>query len=58
MKIQSETHDSIEDARAALGLYKKYLELETKGILKTSLEEMYAVGKSMHWKVPGDEDIL
>lgn len=58
LKIQSETHDSIEDARAALGLYKKYLELEAKGELKTSLEEMYTAGKSLHWKVPGDEDIL
>ncbi|XP_073976255.1 PAN2-PAN3 deadenylation complex catalytic subunit PAN2 isoform X2 [Rhodnius prolixus] len=55
IKIQSETHDSIEDARAALRLYKKYLELEAQGILQSSLEEMYTVGKSLHWKVPGVE---
>ncbi|CAH1395057.1 unnamed protein product [Nezara viridula] len=57
LKIQSETHDSIEDARAALGLYKKYLELEAQGILRSSLEEMYSAGKAMHWKVPGDNEL-
>ncbi|XP_014242212.1 PAN2-PAN3 deadenylation complex catalytic subunit PAN2 isoform X2 [Cimex lectularius] len=56
IKIQAGTHDSIEDARAALQLYKKYLQLESQGILKSSLEEMYSVGKSLHWKVPGVDD--
>ncbi|XP_022189319.2 PAN2-PAN3 deadenylation complex catalytic subunit PAN2 [Nilaparvata lugens] len=53
MKIQSETHDSIEDARAALQLYELYQKLEAEGKVKSSLEEMYKVGKSVQWKVPG-----
>lgn len=56
MKIQSETHDSIEDARTALRLYKKYLELsegkETE--FQNVLREMYEKAKSLEWKVPGD----
>lgn len=53
MKIQSETHDSIEDARAALQLYELYQKLEAEGKVQSSLEEMYKVGKSVQWKVPG-----
>ncbi|XP_014488070.1 PREDICTED: PAB-dependent poly(A)-specific ribonuclease subunit PAN2 isoform X2 [Dinoponera quadriceps] len=51
-KIQSETHDSAEDARAALELYRKYKELEDSGQLAETLKELYEVGTQLQWKVP------
>ncbi|CAG7687316.1 unnamed protein product [Allacma fusca] len=51
MNIQTEVHDSLEDARAALYLYRKYEELKKKGKLEKSLEEMYEKGKKLNWKV-------
>ena len=58
MKIQSATHDSIEDARAALQLYKKYQDMCKEGmdVVRTKLREMYAKGREMQWKVPLDEE--
>lgn len=56
LKIQSETHDSIEDAKTAFQLYKKYVELKQKGELTKALKELYDVGRTLQWKVPGIDD--
>ena len=57
LKIQSTTHDSIEDARASLALYHEYLRMTREGVdIKELLSKMYQVGKKLNWKVPGDKD--
>lgn len=43
--IQTDTHDSIEDARSALLLYKMFQEYEEQGIFDEKLEELYRIGK-------------
>lgn len=43
--IQMETHDSIEDARSALMLYKAYHEFEEQNIFDEKLEELYREGR-------------
>ncbi|KAI9336523.1 ubiquitin carboxyl-terminal hydrolase-domain-containing protein [Obelidium mucronatum] len=50
--IQQDTHDSIEDARAALLLYKKYLALTKEGIFEEVLEDIYEEGRRCNFKPP------
>lgn len=45
VNIQTDTHDSIEDALSALRLYKAYHEFETEGTFDQKLEELYKDGK-------------
>ncbi|KAL8812238.1 MAG: hypothetical protein Q9200_001179 [Gallowayella weberi] len=50
--IQSETHDSIEDAFTALKLWRKYQEFENAGILEKMIDEIYTTGRKLNYKVP------
>ena len=43
--IQTDTHDSIEDARSALLLFKMFQEFEEQGVFDEKLEELYRIGK-------------
>ncbi|KAF4826097.1 PAN2-PAN3 deadenylation complex catalytic subunit PAN2 [Colletotrichum siamense] len=50
--IQLETHDSIEDARTALKLYRKYLEFDDAGVLEPMLQDIYRAGRENNFKPP------
>ena len=43
--IQTETHDSIEDARCALELYNVHLDFLSEGTFDQKLDELYKAGK-------------
>lgn len=50
-KIQDEIHDSIEDAKTALDLYKYYMEVKEKGEdeLTAKIQEIYDYGAASSW---------
>ena len=50
--IQSQTHDSIEDAFTALRLWKKYEEFQDAGIVEKMIDEIYDSGRKLKYKVP------
>ncbi|KAI0350212.1 hypothetical protein OH77DRAFT_1431210 [Trametes cingulata] len=50
--IQTDTHDSIEDALSALKLYKVHLQLEAEGTFDKKLEELYREGRQYNFKPP------
>lgn len=54
LKIQSVTHDSTEDARAALQLYRRYKQLEAENKVGVALSELYEVGQVHNWRVPDE----
>lgn len=51
-EVQKENHDSIEDARTSLFLYKEYLRLKEKGQLESVLFKLYLEGQMNGFKVP------
>lgn len=50
--VQKASHDSCEDARTALLLYRKYQDLQAKGMVEEMLQKLYDTGRSYNWKVP------
>ncbi|GBE59135.1 exonuclease family protein [Babesia ovata] len=50
-QIQRGEHDSVEDAKAALNLYRKYLLYDRNGELPAMLAELYDVGYKTNWVV-------
>lgn len=56
--IQMETHDSIEDSRTALQLYRKYLEFKDAGILEAMLQDIYRAGRDVNFKPPRRDGVL
>jgi len=49
--MQQDTHDSVEDARAAYELYCKALDWKKEGIWEKSLQELYSYGEKTSWKL-------
>merc|ERR1711924_386817 len=45
----ADTHDSVEDARTALALYNKYVELDRDGLVQETIQNLYDVGYQMQW---------
>ncbi|GAX75051.1 hypothetical protein CEUSTIGMA_g2495.t1 [Chlamydomonas eustigma] len=50
INIQGGTHDAIEDARTALWLYQKYMQLQREGTFEQKLAEMYRWGNHHGWE--------
>ena len=52
MNRMADKHDSIEDARVALQLYKLYLQLKADGKVQETIAHLYDVGRDTNWVVP------
>jgi PAB-dependent poly(A)-specific ribonuclease subunit 2 len=50
--IQTDSHDSIEDARTALRLWRKFDEFRDAGVVDAMVEEVYREGKKWAYKPP------
>ena len=50
--IQLDTHDSIEDAKCALLLYKMYKAFEKDGRLEDVMDDIYSEGRRLNWRPP------
>jgi len=51
-QIQTETHDSIEDASSALLLYKAFQQFEENGVFDDKLEQLYREGRQYNFRPP------
>lgn len=49
-------HDSIEDARTALKLWRKYLDVKAAGKFDKLMEDVWLTGKAMEFRVPVERD--
>lgn len=48
---QEHTHDSVEDARTALALFFKAIELQRAGTLDQTIATLYQIGRIAQFKV-------
>lgn len=54
--VQTGNHDSIEDAKTALRLYRKYEELKQQGTFEKTLDELYNEGRKWNYKPPSNSN--
>lgn len=54
-EIQTGNHDSIEDARTALRLWRKYQEFEAQGVVEQKIEEVYRYGRKHQYQPRREE---
>lgn len=50
--IQMETHDSIEDSRTALRLYRKYVEYRDAGVFEEVMNRIFNEGMRWNFRPP------
>jgi PAB-dependent poly(A)-specific ribonuclease subunit 2 len=53
-----ESHDSVEDARTALRLWRKYQEVKGQGNMEDTLEWVYKRGREVGYRAPGSQPPL
>jgi len=49
--MQQETHDSVEDSKAAWELYQLAVTMTEQGIFKQKLLALYDYGERVDWKI-------
>ena len=54
LHVQDGAHDSAEDAKTALHLYRCYQRLVAEQQLQDSLGQLYESGRRRNWQVPTD----
>ena len=52
LHVQDGAHDSAEDAKTALQLYRVYQRLHLEQRLQESLGQLYEAGRRLNWQVP------
>ncbi|CAJ1030233.1 Ubiquitin carboxyl-terminal hydrolase/Exonuclease, putative [Leishmania lindenbergi] len=56
--VQEDEHDSIEDARTSLRLYRKYQQLKNEGTFESVLDHLMAKGAETSWYVPDTKSLF
>ncbi|KAH8608888.1 putative Ubiquitin carboxyl terminal hydrolase Exonuclease [Trypanosoma vivax] len=57
-RVQEGEHDSVEDARTSLRLYRKYQQLVSEGTFEAVLDNLLATGVETCWYVPEGRDTI
>ncbi|GMT19349.1 hypothetical protein PFISCL1PPCAC_10646 [Pristionchus fissidentatus] len=58
LKIQESSHDSVEDARVSLQLFRKWQQLQQAGTLDTTIRWLYEQGKVTNWRLSAGSPAL